>query len=269
MGIGYEKKKLGKMFSSLELMKLYKAGQLDRMMKELDNIINPNNLIVSANDTSVFHYEKNAEKYVCKVTPKTLRFFKHFGTNHSAKDFKKYINRLNPFFLPVEDILYEDENIFVYTQRKCSVIKSKKITKKIVIDVLRLVQFMLINNVLLTDLAPHNLGLIHKKIVVFDYHGLHRLMKNDKIKRVNWWRRLARNLTRFMCSLEGAHKRAEFSTLMQDCTASVVKKMESDTTIPKEFSSMIRYLYTFQNNVSIEKLCEHLEKCINAIKKLR
>ena len=135
------------------------------------------------------------------------------------------------------------------------------------VDVFRLVQFMLVNNVLLTDLAPHNIGMIHKKVVVFDYHGLHRLTKDGEINREDWWRRLARNLTRFVCSLEGAHKRTEFSTLMQNCTESVVKKMETDSTIPKEFSAMIRYLYTTQNNVSIDTLCDHLEKCINVIKK--
>lgn len=260
------KRKFGKMFMSVELAKLYKAGQLDSMIKDLGNIITPSNLIASANDTTVFSCTRNGEKYVCKVTPKNLRFFKHFGKERSGKEFKKYINRLDPYFLPVEDILYEDENIFVYTQKKCSVIESSNIDKKVVIEVFRLIQFMLVNNILLTDLAPHNLGILHKKVVIFDYHGLHRLTKDGSINREDWWRRLARNLTRFVCSLEGAHKRAEYSLLMQNCTEETIQKMEGDSSIPAIFSSMIRYLSTEQNNASIDKLCDYLEKCIIEIK---
>jgi len=259
------KRQLGKLFKSDELMKLYQVGQMDTLFQKLGHIINPTNLIATANDTSVFRYDKDGKKYVVKVTPKNLRFFKHFGHDHSAKDFKKYINRLDPYFLPVDEILYEDENIFVYSQEKCTVIKTDKINRKVVAEVLRLVQFMLVNDILLTDLAPHNLGLIHHHVVVFDYHGLHRLTQDGSIKRVNWWRRLLRNLTRFISALHGAHKRAEYSALMQNCTDSVVKQIEEDQAIPKPYSQLVRYLFTEQNRASIPQICEYLENTINEI----
>lgn len=262
----FKRKQMDKMFSSIELKKMYKEGQMDHVLRSLGSIINPNNLVASAGDSSVFHYQKNNQKYVVKIVPKNIRFFKHFGKKNSAKDFKKYINRLSPYFLPVEDLLYEDKNLFVYSQKECKVIESKKINKKVVIEVLRLIQFMLVNDILLTDLAPHNIGLLNNHVVVFDYHGLHRLTKNGVIKREDWWRRLVRNITRYITGLISAHKRAEYSLLMQNCNESVVKKLESDDDIPKVFSVMVKYLMTEQNNTKIDKLCSYLEDCINQIK---
>jgi hypothetical protein len=259
-------KGLAKMFTAVELSRLYKHGQLDKMLQQLNGIINPHNLIATATETSVFNYTKNGEKYVAKVVPRNIRFFKHFGKHHSAEEFKKYINRLDPYFLPVKEILYEDKNIFVYSQEKCDIVESKRISKTVVIEVFHLIQFMLVNRIMLTDLAPHNLGIVRHHVVVFDYHGLHRLMKDGEIYRDDWWRRLARNLTRFMTALIGAHKRAEYSALMQNCDDKVIKKMENDPEIPKIFSTMIRYMATEQGGVVVEKLIEYLEKCINELK---
>lgn len=258
-------KSMSNMFTSIELSKLYKEGALDNLFKKCGHLMNPSTLYASGGDTTVFRYVHDGRKSVIKIAPKNIRFFKHFGKTRSAKEFKKYINRLDPFFLPVEDIIYEDENVFVYTQKKCRLIKSNRINKKVVADVFRLVQFMLVNNILLTDLAPHNLAILHRQVVVFDYHGLHRLTKDGVIKREDWWRRLARNLTRFICGLYNPKKRSEYSTAMQNCDRNVIKKMEEDPGIPEVFTTMIKYLLKEQNNVSINKLCTFLEKCITCI----
>jgi hypothetical protein len=254
------------MFKSMELVRLHNGGHLDPMLKKLHNIVDQSNLLACGGDVSVFHHQVNGEKRVVKVVPKSIRFFKHFGKGHSAKDFEKYINRLDPYFLPVDGILYEDDNVFVYAQKECKLIESKRINKTVVMDVFRLLQFMLVNDVLLTDLAPHNLGLVKGRVVVFDYHGLHRLTKNGVVKHTNWWRRLSRNLVRFVCGLYNPHKRPEYSLLMQNCDQSVIKKMESDSDIPKPLTSMIKYFMSQQNDISINKVCAYLEQCLNYVK---
>jgi hypothetical protein len=255
-----------KMFKSLELTRLFEVGQMEQLFRKCGHIINPEHLIASSNDTSVFDYFSNGEKCVAKVVPKNIRFFKHFGQHNNAKDFKKYINRLHPYFLPVEEILFEDENLFVYTQKKCKIITSDRISAKVVIEIFRLVQFMLINDILLTDIAPHNLGLTGKHVVVFDYHGLHRLKKNGIIKENDWWRRIVRNLVRFVCGLESKHKRAEYSALMQNCDENVLRKLEHDPEIPKPLSALIRYVMLKQAHSAIDTTCAHLEACINYLK---
>jgi len=252
------------MFTSLELSRLLKGGGMNQFLKQYGNLVNSNTFIACGGDTAVFDYNNQ----VIKVVPKNIRFFKHFGNDrHSAKDFKKYINRLEPFFLPVGEVMYENDDFFVYTQEKCKLIESKRINKKTVINLFRLIQFMIVNNVILTDLAPHNLGVSNKGLVVFDYHGLHRLTKNGKIKRPDWWRRLARNLTRFMCGLYCPKKRSQYSQMMQQCDSYVIKTMTADKDLPSVFTELIKYLMTQQNHVSIEELCNHLEQCIKYIKK--
>jgi hypothetical protein len=260
--------KLTKMFSSLELLRLYEYGQLNKMLEQLGSLINPKTFETSGGDVSVFNYNKDGQKYVIKIAPKNIRFFRHFGRgDHSAIDFQKYINRLEPFFVPVEEIMYEDENIFVYTQKKCKVVESSRINKKTVIDVFRLVQFMLINDIILTDLAPHNLGLYQGHVVVFDYHGLHRLTENGAIKEIDWWKRLVRNLTRFICGLYNQRKRPLYSDLMQNCDARVIKKMEDDAFFPSEFINFIKFVMIEGRNAKIETMCEYLQGCIDYITK--
>ena len=256
------------LFKNIELSRLYKFGLMTHFFKKYGHLTTQKTLLATGGDTTVFNYvtdKDGKESLVLKIVPKNIRFFKHFGKNHSAKDFKKYINRLQPYFIPVEEIIYEDENFFAYTQRKCHLITSDKISHNVVVDLFKLIQFMLVNDILLTDLAPHNLGLIKKQLVVFDYHGLHRLTEHGVIKRQDWWRRLIRNLTRFICGLYCPHQRAEYSLLMQDCTTDVVRKLSNDSHIPKEFSKLVEYVMKEQENTSIPKLCEHLESCIKTI----
>ena len=263
----FRRKNYGEMFKAVELNRLFNGGQLDGLLRKFNTQLTMENLIACGGDVTVFKYMgKDNKKHVAKIVPKNIRFFDHFGDGNSAKDFKKCINRLDPYFLPVEEILYEDDNVFVYTQRKCKLIESKRITRKVVIDVLRLVQFMFVNDILLTDLAPHNLGIINKHVVVFDYHGLHRLTKNGELKRCDWWRRLARNLTRFITGLCCPHERPAYSLLMQNCDEKVIKKMNNDTSIPKCFTGLVQYLMVEENTASIEKICQYLEECITFIK---
>jgi len=258
-------KQWSQMFSSIKLKQLYEQGYMDELFERHGNLMNPETLVASGGDTTVFLVSRDDAQYVIKIAPKSIRFFKHFGKNRSAAEIKKYINRLDPYFLPVEEDIYENDYLFAYTQKKCHIIKSKKINKNVVAEIFRLIQFMLVNNILLTDLAPHNLGVIHKKVFIFDYHGLHRLMKDGVIKRDDWWRRLARNLTRFICGLYNPHKRPEYSALMQSCDQQVIKKMSSDPDIPKVFTQLINYLLTEQSGASVKVICTLLEGCISHI----
>lgn len=253
------------LFASLELSRLYQHGQMDQFLSHFHSLVNRETLLATGSDVSVFRYDVDGQKKVLKVAPKTLRFFKHFGKHHSGKDFKKYINRLKPYFLPVDEIPYEDENFFVYIQHKCQLIESKRINSKVVIDLFRLIQFMLVNDILLTDLAPHNLGLLKGHVVVFDYHGLHRLTKEGQIKRPDWWRRLVRNLVRFVCGLYCPRKRHEYSLLMENCDTKVIQKMSQDPDIPECLTTLVEYLMTQENRASVPTVCEHLETCIKYI----
>lgn len=253
----------GDFFKCPDLRHLYSSGKLDHVIKQFGNLINNQTLIANGGDASVFDYH-NGES-VLKLVPKTIRFFQHFGNKGptSANEFQKYINHLDPFFLPVDEILYEDDNVFIYTQRKCQLLNTKTINTGVVIDVFRLIQFMLLSDILLTDLAPHNLGIYKDHVLVFDYHGLHRLKKNGQIKRTNWWRRLARNLTRFICCIYVPDRRKEFAQLMQNCNSNTIAKFENEPQMPISFVELLKYLSNQQNRVIIDQVYEYLELCIH------
>jgi len=255
---------ISKMFNSPELASLYKKGELDRVLNRFHDEINTKTLVGSGGDASVFSCED--EDAVIKLCTKQIRYFKHFGKKGSAMGFQKHINSLDPFFVPVEKILYEDKNVFLYKQRKCGIITSKEITQQVVIDVFRLVQFMLINGILLTDLAPHNLGLLDGQVVVFDYHGLHRLKKKGQIKREYWWKRIARNLTRFICGYLIPDKRKEYANLMQNCNQEAIRKLEREAGLPVSFALLIKYLESHRNKVNLDQVIDLIEDTITDIK---
>jgi len=253
-----------KLFNSPELASFYRKEALDEVLHQLRKEINTKTLIGSGGDASVFGSADG--RYVIKLCTKKIRYFKHFGKRGQATEFQKHINGLDPFFVPVEEIMYEDRNIFVYKQKRCDIITSQDIDLQVVVDVFRLVQFMLINDILLTDLAPHNLGLLDGHIVAFDYHGLHRLKKKGQIKRANWWKRVARNLTRFICAYCVPDKRKDYAKLMQNCNSSAVKKLENEKDLPRSFGRLIRYLLEHKNKASIDRIVDLLEQCISDLK---
>jgi hypothetical protein len=256
------------MFKSVELAHLEETGQLRVLMSKFRGFTS-GKLIASGGDATVFDYDGGC---VAKICSKKIRYFKHFGSNNSAESFKRHINELYPFFLPVVDILYEDLNVFVYTQKKCQMLNTKSIDNSIVIDILRLIQFMIINNVILTDLAPHNLGLINingqLQTIIFDYHGLHPLSdESGDIKRAGWWRRLARNMTRFVSALYVPEKRKHYGALMQNCDSIVLLELQNEKSIPVSFTNLLTYLSTYQNKAEIDQICLHIDLCVEDLKK--
>ena len=254
----------GKLFNSRELFRLHEKGELDEILKIFRHTINGDTLLGSGGDASVFRCDD--DQYVLKLCSKQIRYFKHFAKRGSASKFLTHINKLHPFFVPVEEILYEDKNVFIYRQKRCEIVRHKDITKQVVIDVFKLVQFMLINNILLTDLAPHNLGIVDGQVKVFDYHGLHPLKKKGSIKRKYWWKRIVRNLTRFICGLYVPHKRTEYARLMQNCNQLTIKKLNGDPHVPQSFIDLIKYLESYRNKVSVDKVVYLLGECVSHIK---
>jgi hypothetical protein len=256
-----------KMFNCSELNSFYRKGRLDVVLRKFRHELNPKTFIGSGGDTCVFSYDDG--KSVLKLCTKGIRYFKHFGKRGDAKGFQKHINSLYSFFVPVDEIWYEDDDIFIYKQQRCDIITSKDINKQIVIDVFRLIQFMLINDILLTDLAPHNLGLMNGHVVIFDYHGLHRLKKKGQINRENWWKRIARNLTRFISALYVPNKRQEYANLMQNCNSKVIKKLEHQGDLPSSFISLIKYLNKHNEKASIDQVVDLIDDCIYNIKSFK
>ena len=257
---------LAKLFHSKRLLQLYEEGKLDSVLRLFKKDITEENFIGGGGDASGFLYKEG--KQILKLCMKQIGYFKRYGQGgtNEAQQFQEHINSLSEYFVPVEKILYEDENVFVYTQNRCQLMKKERISPRIVIGVFQMVQFMLLKNILVTDLSPHNLGLLNGRVVIFDYHGLHPLRRNDgRIKRRKWWVRLMRNLTRYLSYIYAPEKLNEYSALMDDYDDSVVEKLKFDRLLPSTYIELLLYVSINDTEVSVDILFKLLQNCIMSI----
>src|SRR5438874_2148806 len=143
---------------STKLLNCYKKGKLDRGLKKFDEHINDQTFLGAGDDASTFIYN---DYQVLKITTKESHYFQTFKGNKKGSlsqglQFKKHIDNFFPYFLPVEEILFEDKNILIYTQDFCKKIKKKTITRKHVRSIFKMVRLMFDLNQIVTDIGPHN-----------------------------------------------------------------------------------------------------------------
>lgn len=257
-----------KFFASDRLILLYKSGKLQPVLHQFKKDINEKTFIGAGVNCSVFSYRR--DRQVIKLCPIDIPYFKRYGQVGvhmgltPAQQFKEHINSLGTFFLPIKEILHEDENVFIYTQDRCDRLK-KNITPNVVVEFFQVVQFMLKRNILLTDLAPNNIGLLNGHILLFDYHGLHPLKREGRIHRAKWWGRLFRNLVRFITTIYAPDKVTEYAEHLQVYDTSVVDKLADDGLLPSTFIGLLRYVSENENDVSLDKLYQLLQQCQNTI----
>lgn len=257
-----------KLFASDRLLLLYKTGKLQSVLKQFKKKINEKTFVGAGTNVSVFSYKNG--KQVLKLCPANIPYFRRYGQVGAhmgltpAQQFKEHINSLGNFFLPIKEIFYEDENVFIYIQDKCERLKHN-ITPHVVAEFFQLIQFMLKRNILLTDLAPNNIGLLNGHIVLFDYHGLHPLKREGRIHRVKWWGRLFRNLVRFITTIYAPEKVDEYSKYLEVYEINVVNKLSNDNLLPTTFIKLLEYVATHENEVALETLYTMLNSCIQTI----
>jgi hypothetical protein len=199
-----------KLFNSKRLERLYEKGKLNDVFKHFPDQINLQTWIGSGSEAAAFYYNHQ----VIKVCSKKIRFFEE-AEHSSAQLFQDQVNQLKPFLVPINEILYENRHIVIYTQDRCQLLTSifsyKKsisdgdqslITPYISLSFLQLIIFMFENNQLVSDIGAHNLGLLNGQLVVFDYHGLHPIVKNGSICHQKWWKRPITNLSYFLSAID-------------------------------------------------------------------
>lgn len=172
------------------LQELYKEGKLKKILKRFGDELNEDNVL--GYGTQVYCFGKKKDKKVLKLVPKKIRFF----SEPSFKSFKDEINELEPFFIPVLKIIYEDENIFIYSQHVCRKVAVRDYSENspyLIMSIILMIIAMLLKNKIVTDIGPHNIGIYHRNIGIFDCHGLQRIDFNT-----TWYTRLVINLERYV-----------------------------------------------------------------------
>lgn len=173
------------------LKELYNEGKLDSVLKKYNKLINKDSLIGTG--TQVCCFSTKYKRKVIKLCPKKIRFY----TEPKFGSFKKEINSMTPFFTDVLDIIYEDDNIFIYTQYACHKIKHSKVHDPyVMLSITLLIIAMLKFDKIVTDIGPHNIGVYHRNISIFDCHGLQKV--SNIMHMDNWHTRLLINLQKYI-----------------------------------------------------------------------
>lgn len=250
---------MGKFIHSTRLLNYYKKGQLDNILKKFHQQINDQNFLGAGDDASTFLYN---DDQVMKISTKQSRYFQKFKKNQGA-EFKKHINNFKPYFLPVEDILYEDHNILIYTQKFCPKIKRGKITKKDVLLIFQMVRLMFDENCIITDIGVHNIGIdsLNNRPVLFDYHSLQPIIINGQMTDDVNWHRLGFNLTLYMAFIYAPKKITEYQQLVKNLKEKSIKIINKDHLLPSCQIILLKYLMT-KKDVKFKKIIQKLDHCI-------
>ena len=253
-----------KLFRCQELLSLYDDGKLNDVLEQYRRTFRDRNLLGRGGDSSAFRY---GEDQVLKICPKSINYFKHTD-HHSAEKFKEHINSLSIFFLPIREILHENDDFFIYTQDMCRVLSNSTLSPFVVISVFQIIQYFLKTDILMTDLAPRNVGIRNGLVVLFDYHGLRPLRQfNDSARKNGWWTRIVRNLTRFISYLYAPDRASAYGLMMQTCTPDNIAKLKSEGHLPNAFIDLLYYLQKNNRLARLSVISEYLEKCIGEIMK--
>ncbi len=250
------------LFHSDKLLKYYKQGKLDDVLKRFKKYINKDEFLGAGGDASGFRY--NDGKEVLKICMKDICYFKRnlLYANNQGQQFKNHINKLSPYFLPINEILFEDSEVLVYTQNFCKRLEKDRITPEVSATVFQMVRFMICNDALSTDIAPHNLGIYKNRLVLFDYHGLHPILRNGSLPGKKWWGRLIRNLTRYMSYIYAPDRIDEYVRLMKNFNEKHYKKIIKEGLLPKCYIDLLQYLMELEGGESIDELVDLLGDCI-------
>lgn len=237
-------------FTGRRLIKLFKNGMLDKIINKFSKSINSNNFLGCGGDAAgfIYYYDKTQVLKICTKNLKYFKFFMEHKYNLSADIVMKYVKPVHSL-LPINKILYEDENLFVYLQDHCDT--------KLTINDLRLKHLhtltkMLIDLVehnLMVKTALHNLGFDrNNKLIIFDYHGMIYLnWEHNKLSYPKFNKRVLKNILKYSVFL---YDYGDIKTSNIEFDSKFVKKISNNKKLCKPLRTIIKYLC---NNKKIEK----------------
>lgn len=228
-------------------MKFAKLSKTSHLMKTLKSFgLSEDNFLASGCTATVFKVGNT----IIKVCRKDIRYFSHYKGN--AQSFKNHINRLGHIFLPVNQILYEDRDFFIYTQNLCQPLDKEHVTIPQTIQFLQIFKAMIQEKCMISGLSPHNLCFYQGRILIFDYHGLHKL-KDLRSGRI------ARNLVKYMTLSLCPDKYSNNKNKMSHYSKKTIDKL---TKMPPCFINLLKAMLKEKKSANI---VGHIDACIQQL----
>ena len=261
------------MFISKKLIELDKQGELDHVLTQFKKEINEKTFLGAGGDASAFLYKGGNQ--VIKLCAKESKnnYFQNFSKKNSkmitAKEFQKHVTQLQPYLLPINEIVYEDENIWVYKQSFCRRFEKHKMDLKSLITIFEMVYHFLSQANIINSISAHNLGIfegnnsdpvgLKNNLVMFDYHGLHPVIwdKNEK-----WWEQTLRHLTEYISVLFAKHKRRQYEKRMRFLSSDLIKDFEKDGLLPIYFIRFLKFCVDSPAEIPRDLFLKLLGHCI-------
>lgn len=238
-----------------KLNKLKKKGKLKKILKRFHDQINKDTFIGYGNDASAF---KHNDSSILKICVKKIGYFN--DNNRTAIDFKNDVDRLQPFLLPIEEIIYEDKYVFIYRQPLCETFKNVKMTHKMLYNIFN-IEYYLLKNGFYTNTTSHNLGIFEGNIIVFDYHDMNTInVKSCSIHYNGWLNRLLKHLSRYVFRFYLPNKRKDYKLITEKYDKNIIDKYYDK--LPKYFIKFLHYVSDNQHNINLYQLSSKIKECI-------
>lgn len=149
------------------LKELHKSNKLKKVIKILKEECKIDNAKFG---TQVATYRLNNEKnYVYKLSPVDIGYFKT-RKNNKPVDLMKDSKKMNYFYIPIENIIYEDKNVFLYSQKYIK--KLEVLNPYCILSIVMIIYKMITEDLLCTDIGIHNLGYDGENVLLFDLQGI-------------------------------------------------------------------------------------------------
>lgn len=218
---------------------------------------------------------------VIKVCLKTIPYFQFFP-NHNAEQFKMYINKLDPAILPIKEILFEDQNFFIYAQDLC---EKKQIYHSHILTLFEITRFLLEKNRLICDLVEQNIGFFRQRLVLYDFHDVIPIFEDlsaiDNSKSSVYqplhyrkWARLLRNLACCLCLIYAPRKKNQYYKLLDKNSdkfdIKIINKLNNQGLLPKFFFELFIYILTevnVGNPISKVKVLKSFDRLTEIVRK--
>lgn len=244
----------------LRLTKLHKKHKLDKVLELFKDYFNEDRFLGYGDDASAFKYNRNT---VIKVCTKGTHYFGRLP-KATAEDLRHSVNQLEPFLLPMLEILYEDDVVFVYTQPLCKKIDKNNIT------LLQFKQILLIESAMIThnissNTTVHNLAIYQGKVVLFDYHDL-SLVDSKKMGHLNhWWRNLMKHIINNISYTYAPKQRKKYRSLISKFDAQILNQFKLDNLLPEPIIELLQYIYHHKDKLTHRDILPYLQNCIKNI----
>jgi hypothetical protein len=233
----------------------YVGGRLAKALSFLEKRgVKKDDFLKSGSTCIVWNHQARG---VIKLCTKRIRYFKAFPTQ-SVTSFKDLINnQFCSMLLPIQEVLYEDTNYFIYTQEKIKILDLSEIDVYVFSKILEIVKQMFALNILTCDLISSNFGWgSDKKLYLLDYHDMKPA--TSFFKKCQWSKivRCLLEYTSYLLHKKGFEAYTGESILEWKSEMVIVKKNFGQNYFQKHFIALFKALASNDTNHIVARITD-------------